>query len=88
MKRWYVLQCIDCKASTADEPVVYAEHRVSVVGGVIDAFEQAKADGYWPLYVLASDWEQIDLGVWQSQPPDNASCAAPVATWRGDGTSI
>lgn len=56
MKRWYELHCIDCKASTADQPIVYCEHRVEVSGGVVDAFEKARADGYWPLHVVASDW--------------------------------
>ena len=55
--RWYRLHCIDCRASTARSPeTVFAEHRVEVAGGVIDAWEQARADGYWPLSVIESDW--------------------------------
>lgn len=55
--RWYRLYCIDCKASTARSPeTVYAHHRVEVAGGVIEAWDKAKADGYWPLYVLDTDW--------------------------------
>lgn len=55
--RYYRLHCIDCRASTARSPeTIYCEHRVVVSGGVIDAWAQSQADGYWPLYVIESDW--------------------------------
>ncbi len=55
--RWYRLYCIDCRASTARTPeTIYVHHRVEVAGGVIDACAKARDDGYWPLYVLDSDW--------------------------------
>lgn len=55
--RWYRLFCIDCRASVRMSPAtLYCEHRVEVAGGVMDAWDQAKADGYWPLEVIATDW--------------------------------
>lgn len=55
--RWYRLHCIDCRASTRLSPeMVYCQQRVEVAGGVIEAWAKAQEDGYWPLYVLDSDW--------------------------------
>lgn len=55
--RYYVLHCIDCRASTARSPeTVYCEHRVEVAGGFIEACAKAREDGYWPLHVVAADW--------------------------------
>lgn len=58
--RWYRLYCIDCRASTARSPeTVFCEHRVEVAGGVIEAWKQAGADGYWPLEVIETDWSSM-----------------------------
>jgi hypothetical protein len=57
--RWYRLYCIDCRESVRMSPAtLYCEHRVEVEGegGVIAAWDQAKADGYWPLEVIETDW--------------------------------
>jgi hypothetical protein len=57
--RWYRLWCIDCKASlSASLETFYREHRVEVAGGVLEAWDKAKRDGYWPLHVIESDWSE------------------------------
>lgn len=60
--RFYRLWCIDCEQSAGRSPVtVYCEHRVEVAGGFIEACTQARADGYWPLHVIESDWVSTDI---------------------------
>lgn len=54
MKRLYRLWCIDCAATLAASPgTVWCEHVVTAMG-VMDAWDIAKADGYWPVHVIES----------------------------------
>lgn len=55
--RRYRLYCIDCKATLAVAPeTVWCEHVVTVLGGLPDACDKARSDGYWPVSVIESDW--------------------------------
>lgn len=57
--RWYLLRCIDCAVSIRLAPTtVWCEHKVTVSGGVIEAFAKAREDGYWPVGVIKSDWAE------------------------------
>lgn len=59
--RLYILHCIDCRASTPGPEIVYCNHTVRVNGGIIEAWEAAKAEGYWPLYVVDSYFTVIEI---------------------------